>query len=167
MTRAAAHGDGRGCLTGLVEGCRTCTLLDRRDAGQAPDWDCIVRTPSWDVVHCDGTSLLGWIVLVVRRHVAVLADLTDAEAAALGPLVRDVSRALHELVACEKTYVVQFAEHPRHRHVHVHVVPRPRELADDEVGPGIFKFLGVDEASRVSEADMDSLAAGLRAALTT
>lgn len=145
--------------------CRTCSLLERRDAGQAPDWDCIVRTDAWDVVHCDSTSLLGWIVLVVRRHVAALADLTDEEATALGPLVRDVSRALHELVGCQKTYVVQFAEHPQHRHVHVHVIPRPSVLADDEIGPGIFKFLGVDEATRVSEADMDTLAAALRAAL--
>lgn len=140
-------------------------LLERRDAGKAPDWDCIVRTEEWDVVHCDSTSLLGWIVLVVRRHVAAVADLTDAETAALGPLVRDVSRALHEQVGCEKTYVVQFAEHPQHRHVHVHVVPRPRALADDEVGPGIFKFLGVDDASRVSEMEMNTFAAALRAAL--
>lgn len=103
----------------------------------------------------------------MRRHVAAVADLSDVEAAALGPLVRDVSRALHEQVECEKTYVAQFAEHPQHRHVHVHVVPRPRELADDEIGPGIFTFLGVDEASRVSETEMNRLAAGLRAALAT
>ena len=28
----------------------------------------------------------------------------------LGPLVRDVSRALHAVMGCEKTYVAQFAE---------------------------------------------------------
>src|SRR3954471_24608925 len=149
-----------------MDGCRTCWLLERRDAGQAPDWDCITRTDAWDVVHCDSTSLLGWIVLVLRRHAAALADLTDNEAAALGPLVRDVSRALHEHVGCQKTYVLQFAEHPQHRHVHVHVVPRYEGLAEDEVGPGVFKFLGVDEADRISEADMDGLAANLRTALT-
>jgi diadenosine tetraphosphate (Ap4A) HIT family hydrolase len=148
-----------------MDGCRTCWLLARRDAGEAPDWDCILRTDAWDVVHCDSTSLLGWTVLVVRRHVAALADLTDDEAAALGPLVRDVSRALHALVGCEKTYVVQFAEHPQHRHVHVHLVPRPEGLADDHVGPGIFQFLGVDEGDRVSEADMNHFAGGLRSAL--
>ena len=109
--------------------------------------------------------MLGWIVLVVRRHVAALADLTDDEAAALGPLVRDVSRALHEQVGCQKTYVIQFAEPPLHRHVHVHVVPRPESLAQDEVGVGIFKFLGVDEADRIPEADMNALAANLRVAL--
>lgn len=146
-------------MTPHVDGCRTCWLLKRRDAGEAPRWDCIVRTDTWDVVHCDSSSLLGWIVLVVRRHVAALADLTDDEAAALGPIVRNVSRILHDEVGCEKTYVAQFAEHPQHRHVHVHVVPRPIDLADDDIGPGIFQFLGVDETARVSEAAMDALAA--------
>jgi len=148
-----------------MDGCRTCWLLERRDAGETPEWDSIVRTDAWDVVHCDSTSMLGWIVLVVRRHVAALAHLTDDEASVLGPLVRDVSRALHELVGCEKTYVIQFAEHPQHRHVHVHAVPRAEGLADDQIGPGVFQFLGVDEDERVSEADMNRLASALRRAL--
>jgi len=67
--------------------CRTCELLERRDRGDAPDWDAIVRTEGWDVVHCDATSVYGWMVLVVRRHVAAVAELTDGEAAELGPLV--------------------------------------------------------------------------------
>ena len=145
--------------------CRTCWLLERRDAGEAPFWDSIVRTPLWDVVHCDSTSVLGWTVLVVRRHVAAVCELTDDEAAVLGPLIRDVSRALRELVGCEKTYVVQFAEHPQHRHVHVHVIPRDGNLPADHHGPGIFQLLGVDESERVPEDDMNGFAAGLRSLL--
>jgi diadenosine tetraphosphate (Ap4A) HIT family hydrolase len=142
--------------------CRTCELLARRDRGDAPDWDAIVRTDGWDVVHCDDTSLLGWLVLVVRRHVAAVADLTEGEAAALGPLLRDVSRALHDICGCEKTYFVQFAEHPEHRHVHVHVVPRSPGLADEHRGPRVFGFLGVPETERVGEDDMNAFAASLR-----
>src|SRR5262245_5523438 len=147
--------------------CRTCELQERRDRGDAPDWDAIVRTEAWDVVHCDGTSLFAWTVLVLRGHVAAVADLTEDEAAALGPLVRDVSRALHEICGCEKTYVVQFAEHPLHRHVHVHVIPRSPDLEDDRRGPGIFSFLGVPEAERVGEDDMNAFAAALRGALSS
>ncbi|HZM41379.1 MAG TPA: HIT domain-containing protein [Acidimicrobiales bacterium] len=145
-----------------MAGCKTCELLARRDRGEAPDWDAIVRTEAWDVVHCNDTSLLGWIVLVVRRHVAAVADLTDGEAAALGPLVRDVSRALHDICGSEKTYVVQFAEHPDHRHVHVHVIPRSPDLVDERQGPRVFGFLGVPETERVSEEDMNAVAASLR-----
>ena len=142
--------------------CKTCELLERRDRGDAPDWDAIIRTDAWDVVHCDASSLRGWVVLVVRRHVAAVADLTEAEAAALGPLLRDVSRSLHDLCGCEKTYVVQFAESRDHRHVHVHVIPRPPDLADERRGPGIFAFLGVPESERVSEDDMNVFAVSLR-----
>jgi diadenosine tetraphosphate (Ap4A) HIT family hydrolase len=142
--------------------CRTCELLERRDRGDAPDWDAIVRTAGWDVVHCDATSVYGWMVLVVRRHVAAVAELTEGEAAQLGPLLRNLSRALHDICGCEKTYVVQFAEARDHRHVHVHVIPRAPDLDDERRGPGIFACLGVPESERVSEDDMNVFAAALR-----
>lgn len=146
-----------------MEGCRSCELVARRDAGEAPLWDQIVRTPLWDVVHCDPTSLEGWIVLGARRHVAVLADLDDGEAAALGPLVRDVSRALTAVVGCEKTYAVQFAEAPGHNHVHVHLIPRQPDLPAEHRGPNVFRHLGVPREECVTESRMDDLATALRA----
>jgi len=29
--------------------CKTCELVERRDAGNAPLWDNILRTPRWDL----------------------------------------------------------------------------------------------------------------------
>jgi diadenosine tetraphosphate (Ap4A) HIT family hydrolase len=142
--------------------CRTCDLLDRRDADEAPLWDSIVRYRNWDVVHASGTSLPGWLVLVVRRHVAAVADLTDAEAAELGPLVASTSRALAEVVGCEKTYVVQFAEAAEHRHVHVHVIPRMPDQAAELKGPRIFALLGVPAEDEVPEGRMDEIAREVR-----
>ena len=46
--------------------CLTCQLLAERDLGLRPLWDNIYRTQYWDVVHCNNTSLVGWLVLVVR-----------------------------------------------------------------------------------------------------
>jgi diadenosine tetraphosphate (Ap4A) HIT family hydrolase len=146
--------------------CRTCELLARRDAGEAPPWDCIVRNRWWDVVHCDSTTIKGWIVLVVRRHAATVADLTDDEVAVVGPLVRDVSRALHDLLGCEKTYVAQFAESTVHRHVHLHVIPKDRGLPEEHWGPGVFQLLGVSEDDRVPEPEMSELAQQLRTLLS-
>jgi len=54
--------------TAVMGACRTCELVERRDRGAAPLWDCIFRTPYWDIVHCYGTSLEGWLVLVSREH---------------------------------------------------------------------------------------------------
>jgi diadenosine tetraphosphate (Ap4A) HIT family hydrolase len=141
--------------------CTTCDLVARRDAGAAPPWDSILRTPHWDVVHAFGTSLEGWIVLVARRHLPAVADLSPEEAAELGPLVQRVSAALHEVVQCEKTYVVQFAEAEQHRHVHVHVIPRATDMPHDQLGPRVFSLLGVSEEHCVPEARMDELASQL------
>lgn len=139
--------------------------MARRDAGQAPAWDAILRTEWWDLAHAFGTSVEGWMCLVARHHVVSLADLTDGAAAELGPLVVGVSRALHAAVGCAKTYVVQFAEHPRHRHVHVHVVPRADDLPEEYRGPGVFSLLGVDPALEVSERRRDEIAGVMRGAL--
>ena len=142
--------------------CRTCELVARRDAGEAPPWDSIVRTPGWDIVHSYGTAIEGWIVLVVRRHITALAELTDDEASELGPLIKDVSAALHEITGCPKTYVVQFAEHPQHPHVHVHVIPRSGDLPHEQQGPRIFSLLGVADEESVPEARMNEVAARLK-----
>lgn len=124
-----------------------------------------MRTPSWDIVHAYGTALEGWTVLVARRHITAVADLTDDEASELGPLVKLVSQALHETVECEKTYVVQFAEHSDHPHVHVHVIPRSVGLPEAQRGPGIFELLDVDEHRCIPETRMNEVAANLQSRL--
>lgn len=146
--------------------CLTCELVTRRDAGEAPVWDAIFRTPHWDVVHAFGTSVEGWLVLVVRRHLTAVADLSDEEAAELGRLIRDVSRAVQSATGCDKTYVVQFAEHRQHPHVHVHVIPRARDLPDEHQGPRVFALLGVADEDAVPADRMDQIAALVRADLS-
>ncbi|HYD08612.1 MAG TPA: hypothetical protein VEA78_00810 [Acidimicrobiales bacterium] len=120
----------------------------------------MLRTEHWDVVHGFGMEVEGWIVLATRRHVAVIADLTEAEAAELGTLVHRASVALRVVLGVEKTYVAQFAESPDHAHVHVHVIPRPEDPAFR--GPSVF---GLMNGTDVPEARMDEIALALRAAL--
>lgn len=134
-----------------------------RDRGEAPLWDSIYRTSHWDVVHSYSSALLGWLVVIARRHVAAIDELTDDEAVELGRLLRAVSISLKARTGCLKTYVAQFAEHPDHPHVHFHVIARMSDQPDDNRGPSIFRYLGASEEERVSEAAMNALAAGLRA----
>jgi diadenosine tetraphosphate (Ap4A) HIT family hydrolase len=140
-------------------------LAERRDAGDSPQWDRILRTPEWDLVHAYDSSIEGWLVLVATRHITALADMTDAEAAALGPLVKAASAALRDVVGCVKTYIVQFAEHPLHPHVHVHVIPRAHDLPEASRGPHVFQHLGVTEELRVPEMRMNEIAAAVAARL--
>jgi diadenosine tetraphosphate (Ap4A) HIT family hydrolase len=113
-------------------------------------------------VHSYDTSLLGWIVLVPRRHIESIDELTDSEGHELGDLLRTVSSFLKRRLGCTKTYVMQFAEHPLHPHVHFHVVPRMPDIPQENIGANVFNYLGVDAAVRISEDDMDRLAAQLR-----
>ena len=62
--------------------------------------------------------------MLPRRHILALDELSHAEAAALGPLLRAVTAALREVTGCAKTYVALFAEAEGFGHVHFHVVPR-------------------------------------------
>ena len=145
--------------------CRTCELVARRDAGQAPSWDSILRTESWDLAHAYGTSLPGWLVLVVRRHITAQADMTDHEASELGPLIQSVSDALQKVTDCAKTYVVQFAEAADHPHVRVHVIPRSADFSAEYWGPSVFKLLGVPADQCVPETRMNDIAGRLTAVL--
>jgi diadenosine tetraphosphate (Ap4A) HIT family hydrolase len=146
--------------------CHTCELTAQRDKGEAPLWDNIFRTRYWDVVHSYNTSLPGWLVLVARRHIAAIDEMSEAEAAELGSLLRQVSLSLKQVTGCLKTYVMQFAEHPRHPHVHFHVVPRMKDQPDSHRGPQIMNYLEVAEDEYVDEATMNALGEQIRQTLT-
>jgi diadenosine tetraphosphate (Ap4A) HIT family hydrolase len=142
--------------------CKSCELISRRDQGAAPLWDSIYRTPLWDVAHCYETSLPGWLVLIVRRHIESLDELTDLEAVELGRLIRGTSSALKDISGCLKTYVLQFAESPQHPHVHFHIIPRMADLPENRRSTQIFGYLGVPEKKRVSQEGMNAIALKVR-----
>ncbi len=145
--------------------CKTCELVANRDAGTAPFWDCIHRAQFWDVVHSYNTALPGWLVLVARRHIEAVDELTEDEAVELGLLTRRVSLALKEVVGCQKTYVIQFAEAEGHPHVHFHIVPRMANQPDNRRSTRIFGYLGVPQNERVDEETMNKIAAKIQAIL--
>jgi diadenosine tetraphosphate (Ap4A) HIT family hydrolase len=138
--------------------CQTCELIRRRDAGAAPLWDNIYRMMHWDVAHAFNTALPGWIVIVARRHIEAIDQLSEAEAIELGMLLQRVSAALREATGCVKTYVMQFAEAEGHAHVHFHVVPRMANQPEDRRSTRIFGYLGVPDDERVSDETMNEIA---------
>jgi diadenosine tetraphosphate (Ap4A) HIT family hydrolase len=80
----------------------------------------------------------------------------------MGALIRKISVALKEIIQCEKTYAMQFAEAEGHNHVHFHVVPRMADLPEDLRSVKIFKLLGVSDTDRVGEERMNEFAIQLR-----
>jgi diadenosine tetraphosphate (Ap4A) HIT family hydrolase len=144
-------------------GCYSCDQDDRFDT--LPIRERIGVDQHWRAAHAIGSALPGWLVLVPRRHVTTIAELTDAEAATLGTWQVRLSRALHEVTGCAKTYVVQFAEAEGFAHVHFHVVPRSPDLPDDTQGPRVFSLLGRTPADSVPDADMDAISARIAGCL--
>ncbi|MFF4353698.1 HIT family protein [Streptomyces sp. NPDC001530] len=119
----------------------------------------------WRVAHAIGTALPGWLVLLPRRHVTAVHQLTDAEATALGTWQVRLSRALHEVTGCVKTYVAQFAEAEGFAHVHFHVMPRMADLSQELRGPAVFELLRRPAPHRVPPDLMDKIAGSLHARL--
>jgi diadenosine tetraphosphate (Ap4A) HIT family hydrolase len=139
-------------------GCLSCFDSARSDL--APR-DRVYLSSRWRVAHAFGTQLPGWLVVLPRRHVTVLDELTSAEQAELGPLLAAVTAALREIIHCNKTYVALFAEAEGFEHIHFHVVPRMADLNADFRGPFIFGLLGGDTATQLSEQVRDQLASQL------
>lgn len=101
----------------------------------------IHETDLWVVEHAYPTSLVAWIVIVLKRHADALHELTRAEGEELGLLQWAVCRALELETECVKEYAVFFAEVPEFNHVHVHIVPRAADLPPELRGGRVFAFL--------------------------
>lgn len=80
-------------------------------------------------------AYLGYLFVEPRRHAPGLADLTDAEARAVGWWCARASRALREVAAAEHVYAKVIGDGVPH--LHVHLLPRyrgaPREYWWDNV----------------------------------
>jgi diadenosine tetraphosphate (Ap4A) HIT family hydrolase len=117
----------------------------------------------WRVAHSFNSALAGWMVVIPRRHVGSLGELTAEEASALGPLLSRLSRALEDVLGVPKAYVAFFAEQEGFAHVHLHVVPRP----DEHRGPAVFEYLLRPEPEWTPPERMDEIAERVRERLDT
>ncbi len=123
----------------------------------------------WRLEHTfEPIPMVGWLVLKPLRHVEQLADLSAAEAAALGPLLQRIASAMRVILAPSKVYCALYAEAVAH--LHFHLIPRAPDLAAAFRGPDAFKLLSeasrsgrnlgnVDEAERIARAVAAVLAA--------
>ena len=140
--------------------CGTTANIDAEPVRERIWWD-----GRWRIAHAIRCALPGWVVVAPARHVLSLAELSPDEAAALGPLLTAVSRALVDVTGCEKVYMALFAEAEGFRHLHIHVVPRHTDLPDDLRGPRVFGYLGRPESEWVSEDEMERIGVALNRAI--
>jgi len=67
----------------------------------------------------EGPTYLGSLVIQTKRHTPSFAELTDAEAQAIGLLIARLSRALKACAGAERAYTVFFGEAVPHLHIYV------------------------------------------------
>lgn len=92
----------------------------------------------WFVSHHTGPFTdPGELIVKARRHCESLAELTPAEADALGPLLRSAVRALEQVVPAERIYAVSFNE--RLRHLHFLLLPRTAAMPKGHVISDLYR----------------------------
>jgi len=92
----------------------------------------------WFVSHHTGPFTdPGELIIKTRRHCESLAELTPAEADALGPVLRAGVRALERVVLAERIYAVSFNE--RLRHVHFLLLPRTASMPRGHVISDLYR----------------------------
>jgi diadenosine tetraphosphate (Ap4A) HIT family hydrolase len=136
-----------------VEDCIACEL----SAGRRPlPGGTIHATDHWRVEHCVGPLGLGTLIVKPTRHVTAVAELTEAEAAELGGLLRRASAVASQLVPAEQVYNCLWS-HAGGMPGHLHYVVQPVTAAQLERygahGPALqVAMFAADEA--LDEADV-------------
>jgi diadenosine tetraphosphate (Ap4A) HIT family hydrolase len=134
----------------VADECLTCLAVsgERRISPGSP----IYEGRYWVVEHANPTALLGWLVVVLKRHAQGLHELSLEEWAEQAALIGAATRTLRRLTGCVKEYAACLAEAPGHQHIHFHVVPRAGDLPESLRGTGIFAMLKVSAAEAVAPA---------------
>jgi diadenosine tetraphosphate (Ap4A) HIT family hydrolase len=119
----------------MKEGCSACEEI----AGHtlAPG-GAIYDDGLWLLSHHTGAFTdPGELILKPRRHCESLGELTDAEASALGPILKDAIATLEQVVVAERIYAVSFNE--RVRHVHFLLLPRTADMPRGHVISDLYR----------------------------
>ncbi len=117
----------------------------------------IHRTPHWRVEHCIGPLGLGTLIVKPERHVTAVAELTDTEAAELGPLLRQASAVAGELVESEQVYNCLWS-HAGGVPVHIHYVVQPvtkEQMRDIGVHGPMLQVAMFKAGATLDPADID------------
>jgi histidine triad (HIT) family protein len=107
-------------------------------------------------------TYLGHLMLETKRHTPGCADLTSAEAQAMGLLIARLSSALKACTDAEKVYAVFYGEVTPH--LHVHLTARYRGTPAEYLRWNVEDWPG---APRGTEDEIAALCAKLRAELAT
>jgi diadenosine tetraphosphate (Ap4A) HIT family hydrolase len=126
----------------------SCRVCEMRTGG--PDGSVVYADELWTVTL--GADVPGWFMVIANRHGDDwLWGLSDKEAAALGPLMRDIAAAAETEAAAESVYLMGLGE--RWQHFHFILMGRQASTPMEFRGPGLLghaaELADRDEALRI------------------
>lgn len=116
----------------------------------------------WQVEHAYPTAILGWLIVILKRHVPALHNLQPGEWAEFARLYPACIQALHNRLDCSKEYAMCFAEQKGFQHIHFHLVAKPPWLPASQAGSRITAFLNVDVNKAVPVSSVERLSEALK-----
>ncbi len=113
-------------------GCISCDIL----AGKRTNPGGVIYENDFWHVDSVGEPVVwrGFLIIKLKHHCEHLADLSAAEAAALGPAIRLTCSGLTQVLQPARVYVCSFGDGVRH--IHFWVLPRPPEMR-----PGMHRVM--------------------------
>ncbi|HZS79683.1 MAG TPA: HIT domain-containing protein [Ktedonobacteraceae bacterium] len=103
----------------------------------------------WVVDHAYPTTHPGWLVVLPKRHVEALHELTKEEFLELAEIEYRLVQVMRLEPAVQKEYLMCFSEGEGFHHVHFHVVPKPVDLPAHLKGPRIIELLKVSREEAI------------------
>ena len=127
--------DKAGSSTNELPGCSACAeIAGKNDAPGGVIFD----GGLWLVSHHTGRFTdPGELIVKPHRHCESLAELTQGEAEALGPVLWSAVKALERVVPAERIYAVSFNE--RVRHLHFLLLPRTANMPRGHVVSDLYR----------------------------
>jgi len=99
----------------------------------------------WVVEHAYPSGLLGWIVIVLKRHSEKLHELSNEEWNELAEIQFKIINILHKHLNTYKEYTCCFATGEGFKHIHFHVIPISADYDEYYKGARAFHYLRESE----------------------
>jgi diadenosine tetraphosphate (Ap4A) HIT family hydrolase len=115
-----------------------CSLCDEVEGRISAPGGSIYDDGFWLVSHHTGPYTdPGELIVKLRRHSESIAELSPAEAAALGPVLQAAVAAIQRVVQPQRVYVASYGE--RVRHLHFFLLPRTSALPAGHVTSDLYR----------------------------
>lgn len=119
-----------------LKNCNSCN--SNRNIKRISPTDPVYNGKYWLVEHAYPSGMLGWLVLLPKRHIEAMHKLTPKEYKEFGKIFPKIIKALHKETNCEKEYIFQMAKATGFKHIHFHIAPKAKRLSKRYEGIKIF-----------------------------